>query len=190
LQLNGFWPARADLLTETVRQPDDCVHQFYAQIDKKAAIIDERFNLGGALPEAIVDALGRSTLSLAATRDEAVEAGPSGIYGPKALLINAYAGPGGDALALYFREMRLGPLIGKRTWGGLAGASFEHPALMDGGVAEVPTTLLWGPGQNGEVENRGVAPDIEVDLDPEQVRKGHQPQLEAAIRSVMAALPR
>ena len=59
---------------------------------------------------------------------------------------------------------------------------------MDGGTAEVPRVVLWGPGHDGEVENRGVAPDIEVEFDPEQVRKGRDPQLEAAVQSVMAAL--
>src|SRR5206468_4108838 len=103
-----------------------------------------------------VDALGRSILSLGATRDQAIEAYPPGIYGPKVLLINEYAGSGGDALALFFRERRLGTIVGKRTWGGLAGASFQHPALMDGGAAEVPEVVMWGPGRDGEVENHGV----------------------------------
>ena len=161
--------------------------QYYAQIDKEAAIIDERFNLGGALPIAMVDRLSLPLLSRGAGQDGAIDEHPPGIYGPKALLINEYAGSGGDALALYFREMELGPIVGKRTWGGLAGA-FESPPLMDGGVAEVPTVVLWGPGHEGEVENHGVAPDTEVEFDPEQVRKGHDPQLEAAIRTVMAAL--
>ncbi len=112
---------------------------------------------------------------------------PEGSYGPKVLLINEYAGSGGDALALFFRKLGVGPILGKRTWGGLTGA-FDTPELMDGGVVEIPNVAFWEPDGVWASENRGVAPDDEVEFDPEQVRKGHDPQLEQAIATVLRLL--
>jgi tricorn protease len=89
-------------------------------------------------------------------------------------------------LAWYFRRLRLGPIVGKRTWGGLTGA-FGTPDLMDGGVFEVPSAAIWGT--NGEsVENRGIVPDVEVEFDPEQARRGRDPQLEEAIKLTLKEL--
>jgi tricorn protease len=160
-----------------------------AQSDREAVILDARFNLGGDLPGALVDRLAHPVLLMDAGREGPDQPHPAGITGPKVLLINEYAGSGGDALALYFRRQRVGPLVGERTWGGLTGA-FGTPELMDGGTVEVPSLAFWGPGGAWEAENRGVAPDFEVTLDPEQVRKGRDPQLEKAIEVVSELLGR
>jgi tricorn protease len=162
---------------------------FYAQVDREAAIIDIRFLPGGALPDAFLARLGQPLLSVGSGRDRGEDAFPPAIYGPKVLITNEYAGSGGDAFAWYFRRLGLGPIVGKRTWGGLAGA-FDMPELMDGGVVEVPNVVIRGPAGDGEVENRGVAPDVKVEFDPEQVRKGRDPQLEKAIEVVMESLRR
>lgn len=105
----------------------------------------------------------------------------------ESLLINEYAGSGGDALALFFRKLGVGPILGKRTWGGLTGA-FDTPELMDGGVVEIPDVAFWDPDGVWAAENRGIAPDLEVEFDPEQGRKGHDPQLEKAIATVLHLL--
>ncbi|HSO74888.1 MAG TPA: S41 family peptidase, partial [Blastocatellia bacterium] len=109
------------------------------------------------------------------------------IYGPKAMIINEYAGSGGDAMPWYFRRAGVGPLIGKRTWGGLVGI-YDYPTLMDGGAVTAPRVAFWTPEGKWEVENAGVSPDIEVDFDPQAWRAGRDPQLEKAVEVVMGTL--
>jgi tricorn protease len=161
---------------------------FYAQVDKEAAIVDERFNGGGALATDIVQHLDRKMLSLVATRDGEDEVQPQGaIFGPKVMIINELAGSGGDAMPNYFRRAGVGKLIGKRTWGGLVGRA-GAPPLMDGGFVTAPSSAVWGPEGVWDAENVGIPPDIEVEQDPELVRQGKDPQLERAIEVVMAEL--
>ncbi len=116
--------------------------------------------------------------------------GPLGaIFGPKAMLINEYAGSGGDTQPWYFRKAGVGPLVGKRTWGGLVGGLGGFPLLMDGGVVTVPAVGFWDPDKGEWVaENTGIAPDVEVEFDPKLWRQGRDPQLEKAVELVMAEL--
>ena len=161
---------------------------YFAQVGKQAAIIDERFNEGGQLADYIVDQLHRPLMSRVATREGADWSSPSGsIYGPKVMIINEMAGSGGDALPWYFRKNKIGPLVGKRTWGGLVGIG-GYPDLIDGGNVTSPRWALYGLDGDWEVENVGIAPDIEVDLDPAAVRQGHDPQLEKAVELVLRLL--
>ena len=161
---------------------------YFAQVGKQAAIIDERFNEGGQLADYIVDQLHRPLMSKVATREGADWSSPSGsIYGPKVMIINEMAGSGGDALPWYFRKNKIGPLVGKRTWGGLVGIG-GYPDLIDGGNVTSPRWALYGLDGDWEVENVGIAPDIEVDLDPAAVRQGHDPQLEKAVELVIRLL--
>jgi len=161
---------------------------FYAQVDREAAIIDERFNGGGMLATDIIERLQRKMMSLVATRDGEDEVQPQGaIFGPKAMLINEFAGSGGDAMPWYFKKANVGPLVGKRTWGGLVGRA-GAPQLMDGGYVTAPSSGVWSPGGYWIAENIGVSPDVEIELDPELVRKGLDPQLDKAIELVMKAL--
>jgi len=161
---------------------------FFAQVGKEAVIVDERFNGGGALATDIIEILQRKLLSLVATRDGEDEDQPQGaIFGPKVMIINEFAGSGGDAMPWYFRRADVGKLVGKRTWGGLVGRA-AAPDLMDGGFVSSPSSGVWNPNGQWEVENHGIAPDIEVELDPELVLKGHDPQLEKAVEVVMEEL--
>jgi len=161
---------------------------FFAQVGKEAAIVDERFNHGGALATDVVEYLQRRLMSMVTFRDGADLAQPQGaIFGPKVMIVNEFAGSGGDAMPWYFRRAGVGKLIGERTWGGLVGIP-PMPPLMDGGSVTAPHMAVWNPNGTYDVENRGITPDIEVDLDPAAVRKGHDPQLEAAIRVVMDEL--
>jgi tricorn protease len=96
------------------------------------------------------------------------------------MIVNEMAGSGGDLMPWMFRYSKIGPLVGKRTWGGLIGVS-QFPALMDGGAVTAPNFGFFSPTGEWEVENRGVAPDIEVDQDPQSVREGRDPQLERAV---------
>jgi tricorn protease len=161
---------------------------FFSQTQKDGAVIDERFNGGGALADYIVEYLHRPLLNYIYFREGRDIPTPLGaIYGPKAMIINELAGSGGDALPWYFRKMQIGPLVGKRTWGGLV-ASFPAPQLMDGGFVTAPDAAIYGLKGEWEVENRGVAPDIEVEFDPSEWRAGHDPQLEKSVAWLLEEL--
>ncbi|HTV42729.1 MAG TPA: PDZ domain-containing protein [Candidatus Sulfotelmatobacter sp.] len=160
---------------------------FFSQTDKQAAIIDERFNHGGWLADYIVDYLHRPILNRVMTREGHDISEPLGIFGPKVMIINQFAGSGGDALPWYFRKLNIGPLVGETTWGGLVGIG-GYPTLIDGGTVMAPRWAIYGLTGNWEVENHGIAPDDEVEMDPKLVREGHDPQLEEAVKVVLQLL--
>jgi tricorn protease len=161
---------------------------FFSQVGKEGAIIDERFNEGGQLADYIIDYLRRPLMSRVVSREGHDWFSPSeAIYGPKVMIINEMAGSGGDALPWYFRKAGIGPLIGKRTWGGLVGIG-GYPELLDGGRVTAPRAAIYGLNGEWEVENHGVPPDYDVDLDPAVFRQGHDAQLEKAIEVVMQQL--
>jgi tricorn protease len=161
---------------------------FFSQVGKQAAIIDERFNGGGYLADSIIDFLRRPVMSYWSSREGRDITTPmAGIFGPKVMITNEYAGSGGDLMPWMFRRAGVGPLIGKRTWGGAVGI-YDNPLLIDGGQITAPRQAFWAPEGKWDVENHGVAPDVEVELDPQAVRSGHDPQLEKAIEVVLEAL--
>jgi len=162
---------------------------YYAQTNKEGAVIDERFNQGGFLADYIAETLNRKHLSNIYFREGGQDVmSPTGaVYGPKVMIINEMAGSGGDALPWYFRKLKTGTLVGKRTWGGLV-ASFPMPQLMDGGVVRAPDAAIYGTNGEWEVENVGITPDIEVELDPAAWRQGRDPQLEKAVEILMEEL--
>ena len=161
---------------------------FFSQVGKQGAIIDERFNEGGQLADYIIEYLRRPMMSKVVTREGHDWSSPSeAIYGPKVMIINEMSGSGGDALPWYFRKAGIGPLIGKKTWGGLVGIG-GYPELIDGGRVTAPRAAIYGLNGDWEVENKGVAPDVEVDLEPAAWRAGHDAQLEKAIEVVMQQL--
>jgi tricorn protease len=161
---------------------------YFAQVGKEAAIIDERFNHGGDIADYIIENLRRPIMSFVMSREGETQIEPAeSIYGPKVMIINQFSGSGGDALPWYFRKAGLGPLIGMKTWGGLVGIS-GYPVLMDGGRVTAPRWAIYGTEGDWEVENRGIAPDYEVEMDPKLVREGHDPQLEKAVQVVLELL--
>jgi tricorn protease len=161
---------------------------YYAQTEKDGAVIDERFNGGGQMADYIIEVLGRKLISWWQPRYGAVERTPrSAVLGPKVMIANEASGSGGDALPWMFKYEHLGPLVGKRTWGGLVGIG-PTPVLMDGGSVTSPGVGFFSPQSQWEVENHGVAPDIEVNQDPKAVAAGHDPQLERAVAEAMAGL--
>jgi tricorn protease len=161
---------------------------YFAQSDRQGAVIDERYNGGGWIADYIVDWLKRPLLLAAMNRDGKDNLIPQSIFGPKVMLINQYAGSGGDALPWMFKRLGTGPLIGTRTWGGLIGIG-GYPNLIDGGSVTAPRWGIFNP-ETGEfdVENKGVPPDIEVELDPAAWRQGHDPQLEKAVATALDEL--
>ncbi|MFL5809672.1 MAG: PDZ domain-containing protein [Flavisolibacter sp.] len=160
---------------------NELVRQFNAQWNKKALIIDERFNDGGQIPDRFIEMLDRDPLAFWAVRDgETWPWPPFAHFGPKVMLINGWSGSGGDAFPDYFRRKNLGPLIGARTWGGLIGIS-GVPPLIDGGGVTVPTFRMYNPDGTWFREGHGVDPDIEVPEDLNAMTKGVDPQLMRAI---------
>ncbi len=166
----------------------ELVRQFVAQFHKEGLIIDERFNSGGQVPDRFIELLNRPVLAYWAVRDgKDWKSPPVAHIGPKVMLINGWSGSGGDAFPDFFRKTGLGPLIGRRTWGGLIGTS-GTPALIDGGAAEVPAFRMYDPDGKWFNEGHGVDPDIDVEEDPGLLARGTDPQLERAIDETVRLL--
>ncbi len=158
---------------------------YYAQVDKQGVIMDERFNAGGQAADYVIDVMNRPLEGWWSPRYGAIYRTPAAaIFGPKVMITNEMAGSGGDMMPWMFRHTHIGTLVGKRTWGGLIGVS-QYPTLMDGGAVTAPNFGFFNPAGEWDVENHGVAPDVEVELDPKAVHAGHDPQLERAVAIAM-----
>jgi tricorn protease len=161
---------------------------FFTQQQKEGSIIDERYNQGGQVADYIVNELDRKVMGFFATRDGKTMTSPmAGIFGPKVMIINESAGSGGDALPYMFKQRKLGPLVGTRTWGGLVG-TIGVPTTIDGGGITAPGLAFYDLNGKWAVENEGVTPDIEVEYSAAEVIKGHDPQLERAVKEAMKLL--
>ena len=160
---------------------------FFPQADRKAIIIDERFNGGGSLADYYIDILQRPLQAYWNMRYGADLKSPSAsIQGPKVMIIDETAGSGGDMLPWMFRKFKVGTLVGKRTWGGLVGI-LGFPEFIDGGSVTAPNVAIWTK-DGFVVENVGVAPDIEVEQWPADVINGKDPQLDKAIEVALQEL--
>ena len=160
---------------------------FFPQADKKAIIVDERFNGGGQLADYYIDILKRPEQSYWNYRHGKDQKAPNAsIQGPKVMLIDETAGSGGDYLPYLFRQAKLGTLVGKTTWGGLVGI-LGFPEFIDGGGVTAPNLAFYDENGFG-IENVGTPPDVEVEQWPAEVIKGRDPQLEKAIEIVLEEL--
>ncbi len=161
---------------------------YFSQVGKQAVVIDERFNHGGQIADYMVNVMKWRPLMGATTREGEDTIFPmAAIFGPKVMIANQMSGSGGDALPWLFKRAELGPLVGVRTWGGLVGIG-GYPSLIDGGMVTAPRWGLYGIDGKWEVENHGIAPDVEVEQDPALTRTGHDPQLERAVELALEAL--
>ena len=119
---------------------------YFAQVGKEAAIIDERYNGGGDIADYIIDYLRRPLLSYWSMREGTDITTPiEAIFGPKVMITNEMAGSGGDAMPWMFRHTGIGPLVGKRTWGGLVGHYTNPGDLLDGGFTGTPEPGVLQP---------------------------------------------
>lgn len=163
----------------------ELLRQFYAQIDKEGFVIDERFNAGGQLADRFIEMLNRPVLYNLAWRNADVTVWPiKGNNAPKVMLINGWAGSGGDAFPWAFQQLKLGPIIGERTTGILVGPATNH-AMIDGGFITVPDARLYGADGKWFAEGYGIKPEIEIWDDPSQLAKGTDPQLVAAVQEAL-----
>ncbi len=161
---------------------------YYSQKDRDGLIIDERFNGGGSVDDYMVDQMIRPMRSMWTARYGKDFASPaSQHFGPKVMIIDQYAGSGGDYFPWHFREAKAGPIVGKRTWGGLVGILI-FPQLVDGGSVTSPNIAFYNPDGKWEIENYGVPPDVEVEYDPFLWRQGRDAQLEKAVEVAMERL--
>ncbi len=161
---------------------------YFTQQDKQGMVIDERFNGGGSAADYMVDLMNRPLLNYWATRDgKTFQTPTAAVFGPKVMIINQFAGSGGDALPYYFRKRKIGPLVGKRTWGGLIGI-YDYPVLIDGGFITAPRVAFYNTDGKWDVENIGIEPDIEVEQAPALVIQGRDPQLERAVQEALKLL--
>ncbi len=163
---------------------------YFAQQDKKGAVIDERNNGGGSAADYMVDIMARDLHGYFNSRanDRRPFTTPmAGIWGPKVMLINERAGSGGDLLPYLFSKMKIGPLIGTQTWGGLVG-TWDTPPFVDGGRMVAPRGGFFDIDGEWAVEGVGIAPDIAVEQTPKAVANGEDPQLERAVQEALKLL--
>ena len=143
---------------------------------------------GGQIPDRFIELLNRQYVGSIATRHGIdTQQSFSARTGPMVMLINHWAGSGGDLFPYLFKQAGLGPLIGTRTWGGLIGIS-GVPGLIDGGGVTVPSFGFYDENGDWLIEGHGVEPDIEVVDDPALTLKGGDPQLDRAIEEVLRRL--
>lgn len=162
---------------------------YYGQLGKEGLIVDDRANGGGNVSRMLIERLRRKVLALNYTRtSDLASTYPDGVFaGPMVCLLNENSASDGDIFPAMFREAGLGPLIGKRSWGGVVGIT-SHGPLIDGGTVFVPEFAFANVKGAWIIEGHGVDPDIEVDNDPKEVINGRDQQLERAVDEVIRKL--
>ena len=168
---------------------NEFVKHFYPQLRKKALIIDVRGNGGGNVSPMIIERLQREAVMLDMARNTAPGTDPGAlIYGPKVCLMDEFSASDGDIFPYRFKQLGLGKLIGKRSWGGVVGIRGSLP-LVDGGYLYKPEFAPYSlDGSEWVIEGVGVEPDIVVDNDPAKEYEGIDQQLNKAIEVVLEEL--
>lgn len=157
---------------------------FLGELDREGLVVDVRFNGGGHVSQLLIEKLARRRLGYDQCRWFGVASYPEDApQGPMVCLTNEYAGSDGDMFSHVFKMMKLGPLLGKRTWGGVIGI-WPRFALVDGGMTTQPEFSFWFKDVGWGIENYGVDPDIEVEYKPQDYAAGIDPQLDRSIKEV------
>lgn len=164
-------------------------HRYYlSEAERQGLIVDVRFNGGGHVSQLLIEKLARRRLGYDQPRyGEALSYPFHAVLGPMVALANEYAGSDGDIFSHVFKLMKLGPLIGKRTWGGVIGISPRH-ALADGTITTQPEYSFWFEDVGWGVENYGTDPDIEVDIKPQDYAANKDTQLDRALEEISKML--
>ncbi len=162
---------------------------YYSQLNKEGLVVDVRANGGGNVSRMLIERLRRKLLGVNYGRtDDQGNTYPDGVFiGPMAAILDENSASDGDIFPYMFREAGLGPLIGRRSWGGVVGISPRGP-LVDGGTIFIPLSGLASAKGEWVIEGYGVDPDIMVENDPKLVIQGQDPQLERAVAEVMKQL--
>lgn len=165
------------------------IRQYYPQLRKEGLIVDVRANGGGFVSQIILERLRRSVKGMRTARNARPSPFPDASFnGPMVALISEYSASDGDIFPYYFREYGLGPLIGKRTWGGVVGIRGLGGGMVDGGYTHVPEFGTYNLKSEWVMENEGVRPDIEVDNLPADEMAGKDAQLERGIQEILKRL--
>jgi tricorn protease len=162
---------------------------YYPQTHKEGLIVDVRGNAGGNVSPEIIERLRRQLAMITVARNAAIDTDPTGmILGPKVMLLDEFSASDGDIVADRFQHYKLGPVVGKRSWGGVVGIRESLP-LLDGGYLFRPEFSRYDvEGKRWIIEGHGVEPDIVVDNDPAREFAGIDDQLERAIEVIKRAL--
>ncbi len=158
---------------------------FLVELDRDGLVIDVRYNRGGHVSGLLLEKLARRRSGYNQSRWFGLEPVPEdSAAGPMVAITNQHAGSDGDIFSHGFKRMKLGPLIGKRTWGGVIGIWPRH-LLADGGMTTQPEFAWWFDDAGWNIENRGAEPDIEVEYAPQDYEAGRDPQLERAVAELV-----
>jgi len=165
------------------------IKYYYPQIRKEGLVVDVRGNGGGNVSQMLIERLHRELLGTDFSRTNTFTGTYPGavFYGPKVCLINETSASDGDIFPYMFKQAGLGPLIGKRTWGGVVGIT-GHGPLLDGGTVFVPEFATASTTGQYVIEGHGVDPDIVVENDAASVIEGKDPQLDRGIAEVLKAM--
>ncbi|MBV8171310.1 MAG: PDZ domain-containing protein [Candidatus Eremiobacteraeota bacterium] len=163
---------------------------FLAEFNRGALVVDARYNRGGHVSALLLEKLSRSRVGYDIPRHGVPRPYPDeSVAGPMVGLTNQFAGSDGDIFSHCFKLYKLGPLVGKRTWGGVIGIWPQHP-LVDGTVTTQPEFSFWFVDVGWKVENYGTDPDYEVDVAPQDYRDGKDPQMDKALGLILDELQR
>lgn len=161
---------------------------YLSEFDRKGLIVDVRYNRGGHVSPLLLEKLARKRVGYDIPRYGAPQPyPPESVAGPMVALTNQFAGSDGDIFSHCFKLYKLGPLVGKRTWGGVIGIDPYHH-LVDGTLTTQPEFSFWFVDVGWRVENRGTDPDYDVDIAPHEYRDGKDPQLDLALELMDRAL--
>ncbi|MBK8981657.1 MAG: PDZ domain-containing protein [Ignavibacteria bacterium] len=164
-------------------------HRYYIhEAAKNGLVVDLRDNRGGHVSQLLLEKLSRKQYGYDLSRWGSVGTYPShSVAGPIVAVTDEHAGSDGDIFSHNFKQMKLGTLVGKRTWGGVIGI---NPRLMlaDGTMTTQPEYATYMKDVGWKVENYGTDPDVEVEMSPEDFAKGRDPQLDKAIEIALDQL--
>ncbi len=167
----------------------DFHRDLHAEIIRDALIVDVRGNRGGHTSQLVVEKLARRVIGWDIPRGLQPTTYPDDApRGPVVALTDEHAGSDGDIVTAAIKVLGLGPVVGTRTWGGVIGIDVPLHELVEGTAMSVPRYSTWFDSFGWGVENRGVDPDVEVVIPPEDFAAGADPQLETAVRMALEAL--
>ncbi|SHI19655.1 S41 family peptidase [Streptomyces sp. 3214.6] len=158
------------------------------EVSRPALIVDVRGNAGGHISELVVEKLTRTILGWDLTRNaQPVSYASNAPRGPVVALADEATSSDGDMITAAFKLLKLGPVVGQRTWGGVVGMTGRHQ-LGDGTVITVPMNAAWFDAYGWTVENKGVTPDLEIQRTPLDWAEGRHAQLDDAVQLALDLL--
>jgi tricorn protease len=161
---------------------------YFSEVAREALVVDVRSNGGGHVSQKLLEKLARRRIGYDVQRWGAPEPYPTDSpAGPLVCITDEQAGSDGDIFTHCFKLMELGPVVGKRTWGGVVGINPQH-MLVDGSMTTQPEYSFWFVDVGWGVENYGTDPDYDVDITPQDWAAARDPQLDKALDLVTRAL--